>query len=178
MTLALPSITLEDLASFHTKHFDLGVSSSASTLAVSSQPAPGLYAEDGDDDLGYYPDGIKRTLTAEQVAMFRHSEIQRLLKQRRQEMKRRQESEESEARKKTRLESPTDTAPEEFMPIHLNPPVSSEDTRNNRLQAALWASQKEWAQPTVDMPSDTPRKEVQEVEVKGRAFMWPKIIKE
>lgn len=27
------------------------------------------------DDLGYYPDGVKRTLTDEQISMFRHSEI-------------------------------------------------------------------------------------------------------
>ncbi|KUI58148.1 hypothetical protein VP1G_05435 [Cytospora mali] len=33
-----------------------------------------------DDGLGYYPDGVKRTLTDEQIAMFRHSEIQTLLK--------------------------------------------------------------------------------------------------
>lgn len=35
------------------------------------------------DDLGYYPDGVKRTLTDEQIKMFRHSEIQRLLSERR-----------------------------------------------------------------------------------------------
>jgi len=39
--------------------------------------------EDDDDKLGWYHDGVKRTLTDEQVAMFRHSEIQRLLQQRR-----------------------------------------------------------------------------------------------
>jgi hypothetical protein len=38
---------------------------------------------DDDDNLGWYHDGVKRTLTDEQVAMFRHSEIQRLLQQRR-----------------------------------------------------------------------------------------------
>lgn len=32
-----------------------------------------------DDGLGYYDDGVKRTLTDEQVKMFRHSEIQELL---------------------------------------------------------------------------------------------------
>ena len=31
--------------------------------------------DDVDDGLGYYSDGVKRTLTDEQVAMFRHSEI-------------------------------------------------------------------------------------------------------
>src|SRR5262245_49446175 len=34
--------------------------------------------EDEDDDLGYYPDGVKRTLTDEQIAMFRHSELEAL----------------------------------------------------------------------------------------------------
>lgn len=35
-----------------------------------------------DDGLGYYPDGVKRTLTNEQIAMFRHSEIYSLLRER------------------------------------------------------------------------------------------------
>lgn len=44
------------------------------------------YVEDGqeeEDDLGYYADGVKRTLTDEQIAIFRHSEIQSILRQRR-----------------------------------------------------------------------------------------------
>jgi hypothetical protein len=32
-------------------------------------------ADDDDDGLGYYPDGVKRTLTDEQIEMFRHSEL-------------------------------------------------------------------------------------------------------
>jgi len=39
---------------------------------------------DEDDELGYYNDGAKRTLTDEQIAMFKHSEIQSLLRARRQ----------------------------------------------------------------------------------------------
>ena len=35
-----------------------------------------------DDGLGYYPDGVKRTLTDEQIAMFRHSEIYAIVRQR------------------------------------------------------------------------------------------------
>ena len=35
-----------------------------------------------DDGLGYYPDGVKRTLTDEQIAMFRHSEIYAIIRQR------------------------------------------------------------------------------------------------
>ena len=34
------------------------------------------------DDLGYYPDGTKRTLTDEQIAMFRHSEVYSILRER------------------------------------------------------------------------------------------------
>ena len=34
------------------------------------------------DELGYYPDGVKRTLTDEQIAMFRHSEIYSILRER------------------------------------------------------------------------------------------------
>lgn len=36
-----------------------------------------------DDGLGYYSDGVKRKLTDDQIAMFRHSEIQTLLRERR-----------------------------------------------------------------------------------------------
>lgn len=35
-----------------------------------------------DDELGYYPDGAKRTLTDDQIAMFRHSEIYSILRKR------------------------------------------------------------------------------------------------
>jgi len=34
--------------------------------------------EEEDDGLGYYKDGVKRTLTDEQIAIFRHSEIEEL----------------------------------------------------------------------------------------------------
>ena len=54
--------------------------------------------EYGDDGLGFYPDGVKRTLTYEQVAIFRHSELQNALKQRRYErMKRLERMEDEEA---------------------------------------------------------------------------------
>jgi hypothetical protein len=36
------------------------------------------YDEEEDDGLGYYPDGVKRTLTDEQIAIFRHSELEAL----------------------------------------------------------------------------------------------------
>lgn len=36
---------------------------------------------DEDDGLGYYPDGVKRTLTDEQIKIFRHSELHALERQ-------------------------------------------------------------------------------------------------
>lgn len=53
---------------------------------------------DGGDALGYYEDGVRRTLTDEQIQMFRHSEIQRLLNERRTA----REKEERRSRKKAR----------------------------------------------------------------------------
>ena len=38
--------------------------------------------EEEDDGLGYYPDGVKRTLTDEQIALFRHTEIQTIIRER------------------------------------------------------------------------------------------------
>ncbi len=54
-----------------------------------------------DDGLGRYHDGVERTLTDDQVKMFRHSEIQRLLSERRQA---RQEAEEAQEQAERREE--------------------------------------------------------------------------
>lgn len=59
------------------------------------------YYEDYEDDgLGYYDDGVKRTLTDEQIAMFRHSELEAL--------RRAQESQDSKTASTTK---PTDSLP-------------------------------------------------------------------
>ena len=52
-----------------------------------------------DDNLGYYPDGVKRTLTDDQIAMFRHSEIYSILRERqvRKENLKAERGEESES---------------------------------------------------------------------------------
>lgn len=71
----------EDLHLFHNGHF-----SSQIITTPGNNPETGVISaefDDDDDDLGYYFDGVKRTLTDEQIAMFRHSEIQSLLRERR-----------------------------------------------------------------------------------------------
>lgn len=70
-----------DLETFHAAHF------STPLIDYFAQHFLGPAGEDltkeADDNLGYYEDGIKRTLTDEQIAIFRHSEIQALLRDRR-----------------------------------------------------------------------------------------------
>jgi hypothetical protein len=80
--MALPEISQTDLESFHAAHF-----SGASTTHFTQQflgPVEEEYFEEVEDDgLGHYDDGVKRTLTDEQIAIFRHSEIHAILRDRR-----------------------------------------------------------------------------------------------
>lgn len=69
----------DDLRRFHAEHFP----HAPLPLSFFEVPDGGDDDQDDDDDLGYYPDGTKRTLTDDQLAMFRHSEIQELLRKRR-----------------------------------------------------------------------------------------------
>jgi hypothetical protein len=73
------------MVAFHHAHFSAGSTSYFAThfLGPADEPDELDYAEEEDDGLGYYDDGVKRTLTDEQIAMFRHSEIQALLRERR-----------------------------------------------------------------------------------------------
>lgn len=80
------------MTAFHAKHF-------SPSGDVFQCPTPGEAEED--DGLGFYPDGVKRTLTDEQIAMFRHSEIQKLLLER----QRREEAEQEELEEAQTVES-------------------------------------------------------------------------
>lgn len=60
-----PIVTATDLAIFHERAFG-----KAAPLAACE--AEGLSET---DELGFYADGVKRTLTDEQIAIFRHSEV-------------------------------------------------------------------------------------------------------
>lgn len=72
-------MTQENLTAFHSTHFSHAPL--PSNFFVSAPEVVDI--EEEDDGLGYYEDGMKRTLTDEQITMFRHSEIQQLLRQRR-----------------------------------------------------------------------------------------------
>lgn len=88
MNIPIPTVTSQDLAVFHQKHFGTGIGDSAVSPTFDQTP-------NDDDGLGYYEDGAKRTLTDEQIAMFRHSEIQELSKARRRKSKKKRKLESS-----------------------------------------------------------------------------------
>ena len=107
-----------DLRQFHENHF-----SSLSAGASNRHPDAHVNLEenDGDDGLGYYPDGVKRTLTDDQIAMFRHSEIQTLLRERR----RRRENSEGETSHGASTES--------IQPVgDIRPPATADNTVRQR----------------------------------------------
>ncbi|KAJ8066043.1 hypothetical protein OCU04_005136 [Sclerotinia nivalis] len=80
--MSAPEVTQNDLVAFHAAHF--GNTSTEHFAQQFLGPVEDTYEEEVEDDgLGYYSDGVKRTLTDEQIAIFRHSEIQAILRERR-----------------------------------------------------------------------------------------------
>lgn len=77
-----------DWTSFHDRHFS-STSVNHFTEHFLGPAEDTVESKEEDDELGYYPDGVKRTLTDEQIAIFRHSEIEAILRARRhaEEMK-------------------------------------------------------------------------------------------
>lgn len=81
---------------FHQQHFP-------GQITPEPQPTSGdsedIQTEHSSLKLGFYEDGVRRTLTDEQISMFRHSEIHRLLSERRQQ----KELEEEQKQKQERI---------------------------------------------------------------------------
>lgn len=93
----------DDLQAFRARHFkDI------------EHVATGEAVREDDDGLGYYPDGVKRTLTDDQIAMFRHSEIYAIIRER-------------QVRKEN-----ADTAKDEVLPSNLELKPSSSGYRIHR----------------------------------------------
>lgn len=68
---------------FHARVFGFNPPSQIIPSETSNQDGNVLsFAGQEEDDLGYYPDGNKRTLTDNQIAMFRHSEIYSIIRER------------------------------------------------------------------------------------------------
>ncbi|KAF2270611.1 hypothetical protein CC78DRAFT_411725, partial [Lojkania enalia] len=78
--LQIPTVTVDDLRQFHRKHFPDAPLPTLFCYGVEATEE--FYQED--DGLGYYEDGTKRTLTDEDIALLRHSEIHAIIRARRQ----------------------------------------------------------------------------------------------
>ncbi|PLN82894.1 hypothetical protein BDW42DRAFT_73300 [Aspergillus taichungensis] len=77
----IPSVTITDLQAFQAQHFP-GSKPPAAFAPLEPAAVDEFTYHDDEEDLGYYPDGVKRTLTDEQIEIFRHSEIHALLRER------------------------------------------------------------------------------------------------
>ncbi|KAL7791313.1 hypothetical protein V8C37DRAFT_403051 [Trichoderma ceciliae] len=88
----IPQITSDEIAEFHQTHFSseaiANFGQNFTNLPAQESSEDQLYEEWGeegdeeeDDGLGYYDDGVKRTLTDEQIEIFRHSELRELRRQ-------------------------------------------------------------------------------------------------
>ncbi|KAF5231999.1 hypothetical protein FANTH_13184 [Fusarium anthophilum] len=84
----IPNISTDDLAAFHESHFSHTAVAAFGSEFVDSSPQVQTHDgavddtwEEDDDGLGYYPDGVKRTLTDAQIEIFRHSELETLRKE-------------------------------------------------------------------------------------------------
>lgn len=97
----LSSNDVERLRNFHASHF---VNAPIPDIKA-DDPSPAQsasHAVDAEESLGYYDDGVRRTLTDDQIRMFRHSEIQRLLLERQQKHEAAEKEAERRERKRKR----------------------------------------------------------------------------
>ncbi|KAJ3580294.1 hypothetical protein NPX13_g264 [Xylaria arbuscula] len=86
MAFQVPEVSPADIESFHSTHFSNDAINIFHSQFLRPDSLPDCHVEDyyyeeeeeEDDGLGYYPDGVKRTLTDEQIAIFRHSELEAL----------------------------------------------------------------------------------------------------
>ncbi|OAX79270.1 hypothetical protein ACJ72_06412 [Emergomyces africanus] len=74
VTLLTTRVKKQDLHEFGARHFLQSNDESEHSLMAPVTDDEHL----NEDGLGYYPDGTKRTLTDQQIEIFRHSEIQKL----------------------------------------------------------------------------------------------------
>ncbi|KAF2756678.1 hypothetical protein EJ05DRAFT_487543 [Pseudovirgaria hyperparasitica] len=79
LTFNIPTVTEDDLRQFGLVHFP---SASLPESFFYEQWNDEYRYDDDDDGLGYYDDGVKRTLTDEQIAIFRSSEVKQILAKR------------------------------------------------------------------------------------------------
>lgn len=82
----------DDLRAFHLKHFPQAAEPETFLHGVHADAAEEDYYDE-EEDLGFYDDGVKRTLTDGTIALFRNTEIQEILRQRDSKLQDREQGE-------------------------------------------------------------------------------------
>ncbi|KAH7155528.1 hypothetical protein B0J13DRAFT_618961 [Dactylonectria estremocensis] len=127
----IPTISEDDLFGFHETHFGQdAVALFGSTFMDQSgehQPHDDVTYDvwEDEDDLGYYEDGVKRTLTDEQIEIFRHSELEALRKEQEKQSRSKVASSSDEAMELN------DTNPPNAQ-VSVNPSALATTPRNNK----------------------------------------------
>lgn len=118
----------EDLQAFQASHFP---GHPQTIILPSADPAvENDHYDEEEADLGYYQDGVKRTLTDEQIEIFRHSEIHALLRKRQLEQDR-AEYEARRTKSKDELRDTVSTKDEAPSPTNSPNPKGDLATGNN-----------------------------------------------
>ncbi|RKF58451.1 hypothetical protein OnM2_067024 [Erysiphe neolycopersici] len=135
--MAIHTISQQDLVSFYSSHF------SSDNIDYFSRHfiEPERSNDPEDDCLGYYEDGTKRTLTDEQIAIFRHSELHRLLREKKLLA---EKPTKSKCTKKIKASNSTQTGENQVLKSSTCAPKQnlSEKPLTNRARKALKAKQK------------------------------------
>jgi hypothetical protein len=109
-------LDITKLKQFHADHFTgqpiPNLSSVSAPGTQGADPEAGQRGEKYEDGLGYYEDGVKRTLTDEQIEMFRHSEIERLRAQKRRDVEMKDEKRSRSADAEEERDNKRSTRPE------------------------------------------------------------------
>ena len=125
----------DDLRTFRSQHFGHPESPALRIAGSNAQVSSHHNAQslqDDDDGLGYYPDGVKRTLTDEQIAMFRHSEIYSLLREKRLQTERDGHSEEHQDVHVLEVSEPSTSGQDESVNCQVEAPQERPPSRQDR----------------------------------------------
>ncbi|KAI8940335.1 hypothetical protein NX059_004028 [Plenodomus lindquistii] len=152
MAFAVPNVTIDDLRAFHATHFPHAAlpeqylhGTEVTASHNEAELAEEYYEVEEDDDLGYYSDGVKRTLTDEQIAMFRHSEIQEILRKRRSQREDGELSEGELIPADPPLDHETPSATCATKPAEDPPPISTESLKQTQSGRVEKPKVQQWA---------------------------------
>ena len=145
---SVPTITQHDLIAFHARTFGSVPPQHSLPQPEDSAQFNDMSLEPDDDDLGFYPDGKRRTLTEDQIFMFRSSEIYNILRKR------------ELAREQKEFEHKQELAGELVIDPRMSQELMEEGESNQTAsQKPTFARKRQKKQKLEPLPQDIPEKE-------------------